>query len=287
MSADKNYEDLVNLVISKGTLRKDRTGIGTLSIFGLQQHYDISTTFPLITSKRVYWKGVVEELLWMLRGCTNAKNLQDKNVHIWDGNSSREFLDANKLEYPTGHLGPVYGHQWRHFNAEYVDAETDYTNQGVDQVKQVLDLLRNDPTSRRIILSAWNPAQNHIMALPACHTFSQFYVDGDKLSCQLYQRSADIGLGVPFNIASYSLLTYILAKMTGLVPHEFIHTIGDAHIYTNHIEQLKSQMLNETHNGPKLIVKEKKRNIEDYTLEDFELLDYKYSKVTAAMQMAV
>jgi thymidylate synthase len=286
MNADKNYEDLVDIVSTKGTLRKDRTGVGTLSVFGLQQHYDISNSFPLITSKRVYWKGVVEELLWMLKGSTNAAHLQEKNVHIWDGNSTREFLDSLNLEYPTGHLGPVYGHQWRHFNAQYIDADTDYTNNGFDQISEVLRLLRNDPTSRRIIISAWNPAQNHQMALPACHTLAQFYVDGDKLSCQLYQRSADIGLGVPFNIASYSLLTYILAKMTGLVPHEFVHTIGDAHIYTNHIEQLKMQMNNATFSSPTLNVKVKKEKIEDYTLDDFELIGYKFSK-GEAMKMAV
>jgi thymidylate synthase len=286
MNADKNYEDLVNLVISKGSLRKDRTGVGTLSVFGVQQHYDISHSFPLITSKKVYWKGVVEELLWMLNGCTNAEILQSKKVHIWDGNSSREFLDSLGLDYPTGHLGPVYGHQWRHFNAAYSDAETDYTDCGVDQIKEILNLLRTDPTSRRIILSAWNPGQNKLMALPACHTLAQFYVDGDKLSCQLYQRSADIGLGVPFNIASYSLLTYILAKMTGLVPHEFIHTIGDAHIYTNHIEQLKSQMENDTFKSPTVNVKVKKEYIEQYTIDDFELYDYNYSK-GQSMKMAV
>ena len=286
MNADENYENLVRLVIEKGSLRKDRTNTGTLSVFGLQQHYDISESFPLITSKRVYWKGVVEELLWMLKGDTNAKTLQNKNVHIWDGNSSREFLDSNNLDYPTGHLGPIYGHQWRHFNATYVDADTDYTDCGVDQIKEVLHLLRNDPTSRRIILSAWNPVQNHKMALPACHTFAQFYVDGNKLSCQLYQRSADIGLGVPFNIASYSLLTYILAKMTGLVPYEFIHTIGDAHIYVNHISQLKTQIENKTFTSPKVIVKTKKENIEDYTFDDFTLTDYHCSK-GESMRMAV
>lgn len=286
MNADKNYEDLVNLVISKGSLRKDRTGVGTLSVFGVQQNYNIQDSFPLITSKRVYWKGVVEELLWMLKGHTDAGLLQMKNVHIWDGNSTREFLDKHGLDYPTGHLGPVYGHQWRHFNATYTDAHTDYTNKGVDQIKYVIDLLRNDPTSRRIILSAWNPCQNDKMALPACHTFAQFYVDGDKLSCQLYQRSADIGLGVPFNIASYSLLTYILAKMTGLVPYEFIHTIGDAHIYTNHIEQLKQQMKNDTFQSPTLVVKCKKECIDDYTIDDFMLSDYKCSK-GQPMQMAV
>ena len=285
-TADENYENLVNLVLSTGKLRKDRTGVGTLSVFGTQQRFDISRSFPLLTSKRVYWKGVVEELLWMLKGSTNAKDLQDKNVHIWDGNSTREFLDSMGLMYPTGHLGPVYGHQWRHFNAQYTDATSDYTNEGVDQIKEILYLLRNDPQSRRIILSAWNPVQNHLMALPACHTMAQFYVEGNKLSCQLYQRSADVGLGVPFNIASYSLLTYILAKMTNLVPHEFIHVIGDAHIYVNHIDQLKAQLENETFSSPTLTVNVKREKIEDYTLDDFTLENYKCSK-GASMKMAV
>ena len=285
-SADENYENLVNLVLTLGKLRKDRTGVGTLSVFGTQQRYDISGSFPLLTSKRVYWKGVVEELLWMLKGSTCVTELQQKNVHIWDGNSTRQFLDSLGLDYPEGHLGPVYGHQWRHFNAPYHDASTDYSNQGFDQIKEILYLLRNDPSSRRIILSAWNPAQNKLMALPACHTMAQFYVTGNRLSCQLYQRSADIGLGVPFNIASYSLLTYILAKMTNLVPHEFVHVIGDAHIYINHIDPLKAQLENETFRSPVLTVNVKKENIEDYTFEDFTLHDYKCSK-GVPMSMAV
>ena len=285
-NADENYNNLVNLVLSHGELRKDRTGVGTLSVFGTQQRYDISESFPLLTSKRVYWKGVVEELLWMLRGSTNAKDLQSKNVHIWDGNSTREFLDSLGLDYPTNHLGPVYGHQWRHYNATYKTADDDYSGEGVDQVKEIINLLRTDPYSRRIILSAWNPSQNSIMALPPCHTLAQFYVQGNKLSCQLYQRSGDVGLGVPFNIASYSLLTYILAKMTNLVPHEFIHVIGDAHIYVNHIDQLTAQLENETHASPTLQVKNKHKNIEDYTMEDFELENYKCSK-GIPMKMAV
>lgn len=286
MNADENYENLVNLVITSGNLRKERTGVGTLSVFGTQQRYDISKSFPLITSKRVYWRGVVEELLWMLNGYTNAEILKSKKVNIWDGNSSREFLDSLNLDYPTGHLGPVYGHQWRHFNATYTDADTDYTGRGVDQICEIINLLRNDPTSRRIILSAWNPAQNKYMVLPACHTLAQFYVEGNKLSCQLYQRSGDVGLGIPFNIASYSLLTYILAKMTNLVPHEFIHVIGDAHIYVNHIDQLKSQLNNETYPSPTLEIKVKKNKIEDYVFDDFILSDYKCSK-GEQMKMAV
>lgn len=286
MNADINYDNLVRSILLSGSKKDDRTGVGTISIFGTQHRYDINNSFPLITSKKIYWKGVVEELLWMLRGSTNAKELQDKNVHIWDGNSSREFLNSLNLSYPEGHLGPVYGHQWRHFNAEYVDANTDYANQGVDQIKEIIHLLRNNPSSRRIILCSWNPCQTHNMALPPCHTVAQFYVSENKLSCQLYQRSADVGLGVPFNIASYSLLTHILAKMTSLIPHEFIHTIGDAHIYNNHIEIIKQQLENDTFKSPKLIIKNIKENIEDYSFDDFQLIDYEYSS-GSFMKMAV
>ena len=285
-NADKNYENLVQTILSNGTLRNDRTNVGTLSVFGTQHKYDISENFPLLTSKKVYWKGVVEELLWMLKGSTDSTELSKKNVRIWDANGSREFLDSLNLEYPTGHLGPVYGHQWRYFNARYTDAQTNYKDQGIDQVKEVLRLLKHDPSSRRIILSAWNPAQNHMMALPACHTLCQFYVNSGKLSCQLYQRSGDVGLGVPFNIASYALLTYILAKMTGLKPDTFVHTIGDAHIYVNHIDSLKSQMDNDTYTSPTLTVLNKHENIEDYTYEDFQLENYKYSE-GKPMTMAV
>ena len=286
MNADANYSNLVNHVITKGVYREDRTQVGTLSCFGTSHRYDLQNSFPLITSKRVFWKGVVEELLWMISGSTNSKSLRDKNIHIWDGNSSRSFLDSLNLDYPVGHLGPVYGHQWRHFNAEYIDGDTNYSNQGHDQLSNVIDQIKNNPSSRRIILSAWNPSQNHLMALPACHTLSQFYVDDGFLSCQLYQRSGDIGLGVPFNIASYSLLTCILAKITNLKPKEFIHVIGDAHIYSTHIDPIKLQMDNEIYPSPTLNIKAFHSNINDYTFDDFELINYKCSK-PIKMAMAV
>ena len=286
MNSDVNYSNLVKHVLNNGVFREDRTNVGTLSCFGTSHRYDLSQSFPLITSKRVFWKGVVEELLWMINGSTNSNILSDKNIHIWDGNSTRQFLDSLNLDYPVGHLGPVYGHQWRHFNAPYFDGNSDYSNEGIDQLSNVISLIKHNPTSRRIILSAWNPAQNHLMALPACHTLSQFFVHDGTLSCQLYQRSGDIGLGVPFNIASYSLLTCILAKITNLKPKEFIHIIGDAHIYCTHIDALKLQLENETFPSPTLNIKTSHSNINNYSFDDFELLNYKCSK-PVKMAMAV
>lgn len=286
MNVDENYNDLIKFVLENGTKREDRTGTGTLSYFGITKSYDISQNFPLISSKRVFWKGVVEELLWMLRGSTNANILKDKNIKIWDGNSSRKFLDSLGLDYPEGHLGPLYGHQWRHFNASYIDSDTDYTGQGHDQISEIINLINTDPSSRRIILSAWNPSHNHKMALPACHTLSQFYVEDGFLSCQLYQRSGDIGLGIPFNIASYSLLTYILAKITNLKPKKFIHVLGDAHIYLNHIDALTEQLKNETFPSPTLEIVNNHENIEDFCIDDFKLENYKCSK-PVPMKMAV
>ena len=202
-SVDLQYSDLVKDVLLHGELRKERTGVGTLSVFGRMLRFDLEKGFPLLTSKKVYFKGVVEELLWMIKGCTDAKELAEKKVHIWDGNSSREFLDSLGLDYPAGELGPIYGHQWRHYNAEYTHAHADYTGKGVDQLAQVIHLIKTNPTSRRIIMTAWNPEHNKFMALPPCHTLCQFYVNvtQNTLSCQLYQRSGDIGLGIPFNIA--------------------------------------------------------------------------------------
>lgn len=227
-----------------GKKRSDRTGVGTVSIFGAQMRFDLrNDVFPLLTTKRVFWRAVLEELLWFIKGSTNAKELQDKNIHIWDGNSTRDFLDKNGFhDREEGDLGPIYGFQWRHFGAEYKTCHDDYTDQGIDQLSEVINCIRTNPNDRRIIMSAWNPVDIKKMALPPCHCFVQFYVADDELSCQLYQRSADMGLGVPFNIASYALLTYMIAHVTGLKPGDFIHTIGDAHVYLNHIEPLKQQV---------------------------------------------
>ena len=198
--------------------------------------FDLSETFPLLTSKKVFMRGVVEELLWFLKGSTDSRELSEKGVHIWDGHGSREYLDRiGKETRAEGDLGPVYGFQWRHFGASYQGASADYAGQGVDQLQQVIQTLRTDPSSRRNIMCAWNPTDLGEMALPPCHVLSQFYVQDHKLSCLLYQRSADMGLGVPFNIASYALLTLFLAQVTNLKPGEFVHALADMHIYNNHI----------------------------------------------------
>ncbi|XP_010215905.1 PREDICTED: thymidylate synthase [Tinamus guttatus] len=231
--------------------------------------------FPLLTTKRVFWKGVLEELLWFIKGSTNAKELSAKGVKIWDANGSREFLDKQGFcNREEGDLGPVYGFQWRHFGAEYKDMHTDYSNQGVDQLQKVIEMIRNNPDDRRIIMCAWNPKDISLMALPPCHALCQFYVVNGELSCQLYQRSGDMGLGVPFNIASYSLLTYMIAHVTGLKPGEFIHTLGDAHIYLNHVEPLKVQLQREPRPFPKLRILREIEDISDFKAEDFQIEDY-------------
>ncbi|XP_009332467.1 PREDICTED: thymidylate synthase [Pygoscelis adeliae] len=231
--------------------------------------------FPLLTTKRVFWKGVLEELLWFIKGSTNAKELSAKGVKIWDANGSRDFLDKQGFSTrEEGDLGPVYGFQWRHFGAEYKDMHADYSNQGVDQLQKVIETIKTNPDDRRIIMCAWNPKDISLMALPPCHALCQFYVLNGELSCQLYQRSGDMGLGVPFNIASYSLLTYMIAHVTGLKPGEFIHTLGDAHIYLNHVEPLKVQLQREPRPFPKLRILRKVEDISDFKAEDFQIEDY-------------
>lgn len=212
------YLDHIRLILEKGIKRDDRTGVGTYSIFGAQMRYSLrDNVFPLLTTKRVFWRGVVEELLWFIRGSTNAFELSEKNVHIWDANSTRDFLDSVGLgHYEVGDLGPVYGFQWRHFGAEYRGMHANYNNKGIDQLAEVIRTIKNRPNDRRIIMCAWNPTDLPKMALPPCHCLAQFFVANGELSCLLYQRSADMGLGVPFNIASYALLTYMIAHVTGL-----------------------------------------------------------------------
>jgi thymidylate synthase len=261
-------------ILEKGTLRKTRNS-NTISLFGLKLDFDISESFPLLTTKKVYWKGVVEELLWFIKGDTNSKHLEEKKVNIWKGNSSREFLDSMSLnDYDEGECGPIYGYQWRHFNAPYEGCNADYTGKGVDQLKNCINLIMNDPTSRRIFMSAWNPEQLDQMCLPPCHVSYQFYVsNNDELSCILYQRSGDMFLGVPFNIASVSLLVYIIAHITNKKPSKISLVIGDAHIYEDHIEQVKIQLNRVPYKFPKLKIKENK-DINEYTYDDFEVIDY-------------
>ncbi|XP_066586486.1 thymidylate synthase [Prorops nasuta] len=270
------YLQLVERILTKGAIKSDRTGVGTYSIFGSQMRFDLrNDIFPLLTTKRVFWRGVLAELLWFIKGSTNAKELSNEGVHIWDPNSSREFLDSlGFTDREEGDLGPVYGFQWRHFGAEYKDMLTDYKGQGIDQLNEVIYKLKHKPDDRRIIMSAWNPIDIPKMALPPCHVLVQFYVCNGELSAQLYQRSADIGLGVPFNIASYSLLTYMLAHVTGLKPGEFIHTMGDCHIYVNHASALTEQIKRKPRPFPQLKIKRQVNNIDDFVANDFELVKY-------------
>lgn len=279
--ADVIYLKLMDDILKNGTPRKDRTGTGTIGIFGSQQKYDLTLGFPILTSKRVYPRGVFGELLFFLTGKTNNNWLNDHGISIWD-----------EWAAPDGDLGPIYGYQWRHFGAEYVKGASDYPIGGFDQVAELLKNLKEEPFSRRHIISAWNPSQLEDMALPPCHTMFQFYVTPDEtgkpygLSCQLYQRSNDYLLGGPFNIASYAALTHLIADLVGLVPLEFVHTSGDVHIYSNHFEQCATQLSrsNELFDSPKLVINHPvsvgeldlsdPAIFENYTPESFVLVDY-------------
>lgn len=312
-SEEMQYLMLVKHILENGSLKVDRTKVGTRSIFGVQMRFDLqNNNFPLLTTKKVFWRGVVEEMLWFIRGGTNCSSLQEKGVKIWSGNGSRTYLDSIGLShYEEQELGPVYGFQWRHFGAEYIpahrrkedgDGMDHHQGEGVDQIKDIIHLLLTDPSSRRIVLSAWNPCDLSRMALPPCHVLAQFYVSNGYLSCQMYQRSADMGLGVPFNIASYALLTVMLAKVTGYQPGEFVHTIGDAHVYCNHESALSEQITRTPKPFPKLYVDESKemsadlqsedrvlnalKQLESFAFEDFRLEGYNPDS-SIKMQMAV
>jgi thymidylate synthase len=275
----KQYLDLCRHVMEHGSFKMDRTGTGTKSVFGYQMRYDLREGFPLLTTKKVHLKSIIHELLWFINGDTNIKYLVDHGVKIWNEwpyeafKNSKDYQNESMEQYiekikndesfakKYGDLGPVYGAQWRQFN-------------GVDQLQYILDEIKNNPDSRRMILSAWNPAEIKHMALPPCHTLIQFYVRDQKLSLQLYQRSADIFLGVPFNIASYALLLMMVAQVTGLEVGEFVHTLGDAHIYSNHFEQIELQLTREPKEKPKMIINPNVKSLFDFKYEDFELKDY-------------
>jgi thymidylate synthase len=241
--------------MNHGDKKNDRTGTGTLSIFGYQMRFDLSEKFPLLTTKKVHLKSVIYELLWFLKGSTNIKYLQENGVSIWD-----EWADEN------GDLGPVYGSQWRSWRT--------HDNRSIDQIEKLISDLKTNPDSRRLIVSAWNVAEIENMKLPPCHCFFQFYVANNKLSCQLYQRSADIFLGVPFNIASYALLTLMIAQVVNLEPGEFVHTLGDAHIYSNHFDQVNEQLKRQPKELPTMHINSNVKNIFDFKFEDFKLSDY-------------
>ena len=251
----KQYFDLIEHVKTYGVRKDDRTGTGTISVFGYQMRFDISEKFPAVTTKKLHIKSIIHELLWFLQGSTNIKYLKDHGVSIWD-----EWADEN------GNLGPVYGSQWRDWNT--ADGRT------IDQISQVIEQIKKNPDSRRLIVSAWNVGEIEKMALAPCHAFFQFYVANGKLSCQLYQRSADIFLGVPFNIASYALLTMMIAQVCGLKPGEFVHTFGDAHLYINHLEQVDEQLSRKPLPLPVMKINPAIKSIFDFKFEDFELVGY-------------
>jgi len=251
----KQYHELMTHILNNGVTKNDRTGTGTISIFGYQMRFDLSEGFPVVTTKKLHLRSIIHELLWFLKGDTNIKYLHDNKVSIWD-----EWADEN------GDLGPVYGHQWRSWPTP--DGRT------IDQISRAVNLIKNNPDSRRIIVNAWNVADIDKMALPPCHTFFQFYVTQGRLSCQLYQRSADVFLGVPFNIASYSLLTLMMAQVCDLKPGDFIHTFGDAHLYSNHIEQAHLQLSRTPRSLPVMHINPKVKNIFEFKYEDFTLENY-------------
>ncbi len=251
----KQYHDLMHRVLDEGTVKEDRTGTGTKSVFGHQMRFDLSEGFPMITTKKLHLKSIIHELLWFLDGDTNVKYLKENGVRIWD-----EWADEN------GDLGPVYGHQWRSWPT--ADGRT------IDQISNVVEKIKTDPDDRRLIVSSWNVGEIGKMALPPCHCFFQFYVADGKLSCQLYQRSADIFLGVPFNIGSYALLTMMVAQACGLKPGDFVHTLGDAHIYMNHVEQVREQLSRDPYPLPEMHLNPHVKDIFGFKFEDFELVGY-------------
>lgn len=296
----KQYLDLLQYILDYGVEKADRTGTGTISVFGYQTRYDLSQGFPLLTTKKVYHRAIIHELLWFLSGATNIKYLVRNDVKIWNEWAYQKYLEAEGLtkKYPMysdawreklerfveqvknddkfadiwGELGPVYGKQWRRWQA--------LDGREIDQVEQAIDMIKRDPTSRRIIISGWNVGEIQALvrdktgAPPPCHTLFQFYVAHGRLSCQLYQRSADVFLGVPFNIASYSLMTMMFAKLTGLKPGEFVHTFGDVHIYKNHLNQVKEQLTRQPRPLPQMIIHGNQKKVEDFKFEDFELIGY-------------
>ena len=263
----KTYLDLLQDIMDNGVDTENRTGVKTRTVIGRQARFNLQDGFPLLTTKRVWFKGIVEELLWFLRGETNIASLQEKNVHIWD-----EWADKD------GELGPVYGYQWRHWPTQYISDGTDgklYLDFAeIDQISNVIDRIKTHPDCRRLIVSAWNPAEVDNMALPPCHCFFQFHVINGKLSCQMYQRSCDAFLGVPFNIASYALLTHMVAHVTKLEVGEFIHDYGNLHIYHNHFDQIKKQLSREPLELPQLKINRQVDNIDSFKFEDFELINY-------------
>lgn len=277
MHQEQQYLDLIRNILDNGTWEEGRNG-RTKSVFGNMMRFSLDKgQIPILTTKKTAWKTCLKELLWFVRGETDNRLLQEQGVHIWDGNTTREFLDSRKLNYREGLIGPGYGFQWRNFNAAYDPTTGSTEENGIDQLQQIIDALK-DPaqrTSRRLVMTAWNPCQLNEMALPPCHILCQFNVhDGNKLSCSMYQRSADVGLGVSFNIASYSFLTHLLAKHCGLVAHEFVYFMGNCHLYEDHVEPMQSILNKPPFPFPTVSIKEVRENINDYMVDDFVIDGY-------------
>ena len=271
-SSEQAYLDLLKVILERGKERKDRTGTGTVGVFGHQMRFDLREGFPLLTTKKLHLKSIIHELLWFLRGETHVKPLQDAGVRIWNEWATPE--QTARFGRQEGDLGPVYGHQWRRYGATK-QADGTYASDGVDQIKRVLHDIVENPHSRRLIVTGWNPKEAEQVALPPCHTLFQFYVQDGELSCQLYQRSGDVFLGVPFNIASYALLTMMLAHVTGLTPGDFVHTLGDAHLYKNHLDQARLQLERTPRPLPRMRIAESAKDLfamkyEDFTLEGYD-----------------
>ncbi|ADA57838.1 thymidylate synthase [Anguillid herpesvirus 1] len=299
---EQGYIEHVKSILTDGVERRDRTSVGSSLVkFGHMGRYNLRRGFPLFTTKRVFWRAVAEELIWFLKGCTDGVKLAEKGVNIWRDNGTRSFLDSRGLTDHREHdLGPVYGFQWRHWGASYVGADAEYSGQGHDQIQSILSNLKARNNNRRLLLSAWNVSDVPKMALPPCHLFAQFHIDfpagyqhgtitetiKPRLSCLFYQRSADMGLGVPFNVASYALLTHIMAHLADLEVGELIHSIGDAHIYTNHVAQLELQVKREIRPPPQLTINPRVKSLEDLTFEDLTITGYN-PHPTIKMEMAV
>jgi thymidylate synthase len=265
------YLELLQKLVTDGKVRKDRTGVGTKGLFGHQLRFDLRAGFPLLTTKKVHLKSILHELLWFIRGDTRVTSLQAVGVSIWDEWATAE--QTAKFGRQAGDLGPVYGHQWRNFGATVLP-DGHYASDGVDQLQKVMTELRERPMSRRLIVSGWNPKESDQVALPPCHTMFQFHVQDGELSCHLYQRSADYFLGVPFNIASYALLTMMVAQVCELEPGDFVHTLGDAHLYVNHLDQARLQLTREPRTLPRLRINPERKGIDDFVESDFELVGY-------------
>lgn len=291
-NADKQYLDLARRIIETGNKKEDRTGVGTLSIFGAQMRFDLNEGFPILTTKKVHFPSVVKELLWFISGDTNNKTLQDQGVRIWNEWSTKE--QCAKFGRKENDLGPVYGHQWRNFGAtkkrvwDYGTKELDweYNLDGVDQLSKVIEDIKKNPNSRRLIVTGWNPKEADLVCLPPCHTVFQFYVHDGKLSCHLLQRSGDFFLGIPFNIASYALLTHMIAQVCGLGVGDFVHTISDAHVYSNHLEAFNEQMTREPFALPRLVLNPNVTSLFDFRCEDISLEGYQHHPAIKA-QVAV